>query len=43
MLPWTLPEVIGSHVEPGDAKLVSQTLVFLETDSVPAAGQQDRY
>src|SRR5918994_6102759 len=45
----TLPEVVGRHVEPGDAKLVSQTLVFIGPDSVPAAraafaaGRQDRY
>ena len=36
-------------MEPGDAKLVSETLVFIGPDSVPAAraafaaGQQDRY
>jgi protein-disulfide isomerase len=45
----TLPEVVERHVEPGDAKLISETLVFLGPDSVPAAraafaaGQQDRY
>ncbi len=45
----TLPEVIGRHVEPGDVKLVSETLVFIGPDSVPAAraafaaGEQDRY
>jgi protein-disulfide isomerase len=45
----TLPEVVERHVEPGDAKLVSETLVFIGPDSVPAAraafaaGQQDRY
>lgn len=45
----TLPEVVERHVEPGDAKLVSETLVFLGPDSVPtaraafAAGHQDRY
>lgn len=45
----TLPEVIGRHVEPGDAKLVSETLAFLGPDSVStaraaiAAGEQDRY
>ena len=45
----TLPEVVERHVEPGDAKLVSQTLVFIGPDSVPAAraafaaGRQDHY
>jgi protein-disulfide isomerase len=45
----TLPEVIERHVEPGDVKLVSETLVFIGPDSVPAAraafaaGEQDRY
>ena len=45
----TLPEVVERHVEPGDAKLISETLVFIGPDSVPAAraafaaGQQDRY
>jgi protein-disulfide isomerase len=45
----TLPKVVERHVEPGDAKLVSETLVFIGPDSVPAAraafaaGQQDRY
>jgi protein-disulfide isomerase len=45
----TLPEVIERHVKPGDAKLVSETLVFIGPDSVSAAraafaaGQQDRY
>ncbi len=45
----TLPEVVERHVEPGDAKLVSETLVFIGPDSVPAAraafaaGRQDRY
>jgi protein-disulfide isomerase len=45
----TLPEVVERHVEPGDTKLVSETLVFIGPDSVPAAraafaaGQQDRY
>jgi protein-disulfide isomerase len=45
----TLPEVVARHVEPGDTKLVSETLVFIGPDSVPAAraafaaGQQDRY
>jgi protein-disulfide isomerase len=45
----TLPEVIECHVEPGDAKLVSETLVFIGPDSILAAraalaaGRQDRY
>jgi protein-disulfide isomerase len=45
----TLPEVVERHVEPGDTMLVSETLVFIGPDSVPAAraafaaGQQDRY
>jgi protein-disulfide isomerase len=45
----TLPEVVERHVEPGDAKLVSETLAFLGPDSVStgraaiAAGEQDRY
>jgi protein-disulfide isomerase len=45
----TVPEVVERHVEPEDAKLISETLVFIGPDSVPAAraafaaGQQDRY
>ena len=45
----TLPEVVERHVKPGDAKLVSETMVFIGPDSVPAAraafaaGEQDRY
>jgi protein-disulfide isomerase len=45
----TLPKVVERHVELGDAKLVSETLVFIGPDSVPAAraafaaGQQVRY
>ena len=45
----TLPEVVERHVEPGDVKLVSETLAFLGPDSVStaraaiAAGEQDRY
>ena len=45
----TLPEVIERHVEPEDAKLVSETMAFLGPDSVStarvalAAGEQDRY
>jgi protein-disulfide isomerase len=33
----TLPEVVERHVEPGDVKLISETLVFIGPDSVPAA------
>jgi protein-disulfide isomerase len=33
----TLPEVVERHVKPGEVKLISQTLVFLGPDSVPAA------
>jgi protein-disulfide isomerase len=45
----TLPEVVERHVKSGDAKLVSETMVFIGEDSVPAAraafaaGEQDRY
>lgn len=45
----TLPEVVERHVEPGNVKLVSETLAFLGPDSVStaraalAAGEQDRY
>ena len=45
----TLPEVVERHVEPEDAELVSETLVFIGPDSIPAAraafaaGRQDRY
>lgn len=45
----TLPEVVDRYVRPGDAKLVSETMVFLGQDSVTAAraafaaGEQDRY
>lgn len=33
----TLPEIVERYVEPGDAKLVSETLAFLGPDSAPAA------
>lgn len=45
----TLPEVVERYVEPGDAKIVSETMTFLGPDSVPAAraafaaGEQDLY
>ena len=45
----TLPEVVERHMKRGDAKLVSDTMVFIGEDSVPAAraafaaGEQDRY
>lgn len=45
----TLPEVVERHVKSGDAKLVSETMVFIGEDSVPAAraafaaGEQDLY
>ena len=45
----TLPEVVERHVKSGNAKLVSETMVFIGEDSVPAAraafaaGEQDRY
>lgn len=45
----TLPEVVERYVEPGETKLVSETLAFLGPDSVTtaraaiAAGEQDRY
>lgn len=45
----TLPELVERHVEPGEAKLVSETMAFLGPDSVAtaraalAAGEQDRY
>jgi protein-disulfide isomerase len=45
----TLPELIERQVEPGDARITSQTLSFLGPDSVStgraalAAGEQDRY
>lgn len=45
----TLPEVVERYVEPGDAKLVSETMAFLGPDSITtaraafAAGEQDLY
>ncbi len=45
----TLPDVVERYVEPGEVKIVSETLAFLGPDSVPAAraaiaaGGQDRY
>jgi protein-disulfide isomerase len=45
----TLPEVVERYAEPGEAKLVSETLAFLGPDSLTtaraaiAAGEQDRY
>lgn len=45
----SLPEIVERHVEPGDVRVVSETLAFLGPDSVPAglaalaAGEQDRY
>lgn len=45
----TLPEVVERYVEPGNAKLVSETMTFLGPDSVTtaraafAAGEQDLY
>jgi protein-disulfide isomerase len=45
----TFPGVVTRYVEPGEARVVSQTLTVLGPDSVPAAeaalaaGEQDRY
>jgi protein-disulfide isomerase len=45
----TFPELVRTHVESGEVKVVSQTLAVLGPDSVPAAkaalaaGEQDRY
>ena len=45
----TLPDLVESRVEPGEVKLVSETLAFLGPDSLKtaraalAAGAQDRY
>jgi protein-disulfide isomerase len=45
----TLPDVVERYVEPGEVRLVSETLAFLGPDSVStaraviAAGDQDRY
>lgn len=45
----SFPEIVERHVEPGEVRVVSETLAFLGPDSVPAgmaalaAGEQDRY
>src|SRR5215207_6788944 len=45
----TFPELVRSYVEPGDVKVVSETIAVLGPDSVPAAraalsaGEQNRY
>jgi protein-disulfide isomerase len=45
----TFPELIRTHVKPGEVKVVSETLAVLGRDSVPAAkaalaaGEQNRY
>ncbi len=45
----TFPELVRTHVESGEVKVVSETLAVLGPDSVPAAkaalaaGEQDRY
>jgi protein-disulfide isomerase len=45
----TLPDLIASYVEPGEVKVVSETIAILGPDSIPAAGaalaagEQDRY
>jgi protein-disulfide isomerase len=45
----TYPDLVERYVEPGDTKLVAETLAFLGPDSVAtaraalAAGEQDRY
>lgn len=45
----TFPQVVAQYVEPGEVKVVSETLAFLGPDSVlaaraaVAAGEQDRY
>ena len=45
----TFPELVRRYVEPGEAKVVSETIAVLGRDSVPAAraafaaGEQDRY
>ena len=45
----TFPELVTGYVEPGEVKIVSETIAFLGPDSVPAAkaalsaGEQDRY
>jgi protein-disulfide isomerase len=45
----TYPELVRRYVEPGEVKVVSETIAVLGPDSVPAAraafaaGEQDRY
>lgn len=45
----TFPDLVERHVEPGEVRVVSETLAFLGPDSVAtaraalAAGEQDRY
>jgi protein-disulfide isomerase len=45
----TFPDLIRRYVEPGEVKIVSETIAVLGPDSVPAAraafaaGEQDRY
>ena len=45
----TFPELVRRYVEPGEVKVVSETIAVLGRDSVPAAratfaaGEQDRY
>ena len=45
----TLPDLIASYVDPGEVKVVSETIAILGPDSIPAAGaalaagEQDRY
>ena len=45
----TFPDLVRSHVEPGEVKIVSETIAVLGPDSVPAAraafaaGEQNRY
>lgn len=45
----TFPELVRRYVEPGEVKVVSETIAILGRDSVPAAraafaaGEQDRY
>jgi protein-disulfide isomerase len=47
--PETFPELVRRYVEPGEVKVVSETIAVLGRDSVPAAraafaaGEQDRY
>jgi protein-disulfide isomerase len=45
----SLPDLIASYVDPGEVKVVSETIAILGPDSIPAAGaalaagEQDRY